>query len=104
MIKGIGVDIVKINRFKDVSEHFINRILTNEEREEYKKRNNKPQYLASRFAAKEAYFKATQDIHYLSVSVLNDERGIPYILDKKNIHLSISHEDEYVVAYLILSE
>lgn len=104
MIKGVGVDIVKISRFNDVSEHFISRILTNEEKEEYLKRSNKTQYLASRFAVKEAYFKATQDIHYLNISVLNDENGMPYILDKKNIHLSISHEDEYVVAYLILSE
>ena len=31
MIKGVGVDIVKISRFNDVSEHFINRILTKEE-------------------------------------------------------------------------
>lgn len=104
MVKGVGVDIVKISRFKDVSEHFINRILTIEEKKEYLKRENKSQYLASRFAVKEAYYKATQDIHYLGISVLNDESGKPYILNKKNIHLSISHEDEYVVAYLILSE
>ena len=104
MIKGIGVDIVKINRFEDVSEHFINRILTKEELEVYHKREDKVRYLASRFAAKEAYFKATQDIHYLSISVLNDENGAPYILNKKNIHLSISDEDEYVIAYLILEE
>lgn len=104
MIKGIGVDIVKISRFKDVSEHFINRILTKEELEVYHKREDKIRYLASRFAAKEAYFKATQDIHYLSISILNDENGAPYILNKKNIHLSLSDEDEYVVAYLILEE
>ena len=104
MIKGIGVDLVKINRFKDVSEHFINRVLTSLEKEEYLKRENKIEYLASRFAVKEAYFKASQDIHYLKISTLNDEKGKPYIVDKKNIHLSISHEDEYVVAYLILEE
>lgn len=104
MIKGIGVDIVKISRFNNVNEHFINRILTPLEKEEYLKRENKTQYLASRFAAKEAYFKASQDIHYLGASILNDESGKPYVLDKKNIHLSISHEDEYVVAYLIMFE
>ena len=104
MIKGIGVDIVKINRFENVSEHFINRILTPEEKIEYDKRENKVKYLASRFAAKEAYFKASQDIHYLSISVLNYENGAPYILNKKNIHLSLSDEDEYVVAYLIIEE
>ena len=84
MVKGVGVDIVKISRFKDVSEHFINRILTIEEKKEYLKRENKSQYLASRFAVKEAYYKATQDIHYLGISVLNDESGKPYILNKKN--------------------
>ena len=104
MIKGVGVDIVKISRFNDVSEHFINRVLTKEEKEEYLKRENKPKYLASRFAAKEAYFKATQDAGYLHVSILNKENGAPYILNKENIHLSLSDEDEYVVAYLILEE
>lgn len=104
MIKGVGVDIVKISRFNDVNEHFINRILTKEELVVYNQRVDKVKYLASRFAAKEAYFKATQDIHYLSISVLNDENGAPYILNKKNIHLSLSDEDEYVVAYLILEE
>lgn len=104
MIKGIGVDLVKISRFKDVNQHFIERILTKEEKLEYEKREDKIKYLASRFAAKEAYFKATQDIHYLNVSVLNNENGAPYILNKKNIHLSLSDEDEYVIAYLILEE
>ena len=104
MIKGVGVDIVKISRFKDVSEHFINRILTKEELDIYHKKEDKVKYLASRFAAKEAYFKASQDIHYLSISVLNDENGKPYVLGKKNIHLSLSDEDEYVIAYLIIEE
>ena len=40
----------------------------------------------------------------LKISVLNDEKGAPYILNKKNIHLSISDEDEYLIAYLILEE
>lgn len=104
MIKGIGVDLVKISRFNDVTNHFIDRILTKEEKEEYNKRSDKVNYLASRFASKEAYFKATQDIHYLSISILNDEKGKPFILNKKNIHLSISDEDEYVIAYLIVEE
>ena len=104
MVKGIGVDIVKISRFNDVTEHFIDRILTSKEKAEYTLKENKVQYLASRFAAKEAYFKATQDIHYLGVSILNDEKGKPYIDNKKNIHLSISHEDEYLIAYLIWEE
>ena len=104
MIKGVGVDIVKISRFNDVNSHFIDRILTNEEKKEYQLRNDKVNYLASRFASKEAYFKATQDIHYLGISILNDKNGKPYVLNKKNIHLSISDEDEYVIAYLIVEE
>lgn len=104
MIKGIGVDIVKISRFNDVNEHFIDRILTKEEKKEYLTRVDKVKYLATRFAAKEAYFKATQDPHYLNISILNKENGAPYILNKENIHLSLSDEDEYAVAYLILEE
>lgn len=104
MIKGIGVDIVKISRFSNASTHFIDRILTQKEKEEYSKREDKVKYLASRFAAKEAYFKASQDIHYLSISILNKDNGAPYILDKENVHISLSDEDEYVVAYLIIED
>lgn len=104
MIKGVGVDIVKISRFNEVNNHFIDRILTDEEKKEYELRSDKVNYLASRFASKEAYFKATQDIHYLGISILNDKNGKPYVLNKKNIHLSISDEDEYVIAYLIVEE
>ena len=52
----------------------------NEEKKEYELRNDKVNYLASRFASKEAYFKATQDIHYLGISILNDKNGkeLPY--------------------------
>ena len=104
MIKGVGVDLVKISRFNDVNEHFINRVLTKEEKEEYNKRVDKVKYLASRFCAKEAYFKATQDIHYLGISILNDEKGKPYILNKENIHLSLSDEGDYVICYLVYEE
>lgn len=39
MIKGVGVDIVKISRFNDVNNHFIDRILTDEEKKEYELRS-----------------------------------------------------------------
>ena len=81
-----------------------NKIYMINEKKEYELRSDKVNYLASRFASKEAYFKATQDIHYLGISILNDKNGKPYVLNKKNIHLSISDEDEYVIAYLIVEE
>ena len=56
----IGVDIVKISRFENKSEKFISRVYSKREIEELNLKNgqNKSEYLASRFASKEAYLKA----------------------------------------------
>ena len=57
----IGVDIVKISRFENKSEKFISRVYSKREIEELNLKNgqNKSEYLASRFASKEAYLKAS---------------------------------------------
>ena len=91
----IGCDVTKISRFIDKSERFVNKILTPHELTEYKIRNNKAEYLASRWSAKEAVFKATG---IKNPSVLNDESGKPYIVDHPKIFITISHEREYAFA------
>ncbi len=104
----VGIDITKNIRFKSFidEEKKVLRILSEEEYVVYsnlKLEKRKLEYLGSRFAAKEALFKATNiSFNFNEVSVLNYENGKPYImcnfLDKSDIEVSISHEEEYSIA------
>ena len=115
MIKGIGTDIVDLSRLKEKDERFVHRILSDEEWKFYQTiqdENRKLTYLGGRFAAKEALFKAISkgdgNINYRDFVIINDEHGKPVlhekpeILDKYDIHLSISHTDTYALAYVII--
>ena len=87
MIKGIGIDIVEIERIKDKINIF-NKVLTIKEIEIFNSLNDlqRIEFLAGRFAAKEAYYKAKNDksIGYLDIEVLNDEDGKPYSFAKES--------------------
>ena len=54
MIRGVGIDVVEVSRFEDRPEAFLAKLFTPEELEIWHKRGNVTEYLASRFAAKEA--------------------------------------------------
>ncbi len=120
MIKGIGIDIIEIQRIKGVIEkfgdRFFNRILTEKEIE-YCKKFSKPElHFAGRFASKEAYSKAigtgiSRDFGWKDIEILNDERGKPYInhttdneFSKYVYHISISHTDGYACAVVTCEE
>ena len=65
MIAGIGIDIVEISRMEEsLARHgdaFAKRILTTDELNEFKQKKMPARYLAKRFAAKEALYKALPD-------------------------------------------
>lgn len=116
MIIGTGIDIVEIKRVKTMvhkNAKFIDRILTENEQKVYVKlhERRKIEWLAGRFAAKEAFVKAvgagiSAQFGWKDIEVKNEENGKPYIVVLKpmsgNIHLSISHSDEYAVASVIV--
>lgn len=123
MIIGIGTDLVQIARIEKslarFGEGFARRVLTQNEFEIFLNHKNQPTYLASRFAAKEAAVKAlgtgfTHGIGFAQIGVANNAAGKPelYFLDKamflvqqKNIqqvHLSITHEKDYALAFVVL--
>ncbi len=110
MIIGIGVDIAKISRFENKSEHFVKRILSEKELNIYASLNieNKIVYLATRFSAKEALFKAfkNKNFDFSTISILNEKNGAPYVEFETpyKIHISISHEKEYVICYVLVEE
>lgn len=97
----IGCDIVENNRLINKDEDFINYILTNKEKEIYKKKGLF--FLTGRFAAKEAIMKClynTKELTYLDIEILNDDNGKP-ITNIHNISVSISHEKNYTMAVAI---
>ncbi len=108
----IGIDLVENKRMLNKSDSFIKRILSIKELDRYNSitdDNRKVQYLASRFASKEAIFKAckvgNKDLNYSDISVLNDENNAPYIEIEKypnlKFNISISHEENYSVAIVM---
>ena len=109
MIIGIGCDIVKNDRLKNKEENFINLVLSKDEIIIYNSKigKQKTQFLAGRFCAKEAIIKALPPKDTLAMAKINiyykDEKPMCIINDYK-IHLSISHEDEYSVAYVIIEK
>jgi len=92
----IGCDIVKISRFEANLEKLAKHILTDAERLEYEQTILKTEYLAGRWAAKEAIFKTIGKTEKLSI--LNEVSGKPYVLNHSELSISISHEKEYCMA------
>ncbi len=105
MIKGVGIDMTRISRYDINNEKLVNRILSKDEKDVFNSLNDfeKQKYLASRFSLKEAYFKASFDKNpFSSFSFLNDKEGKPYLKGRKDVFVSVSDEDDYVVSYVII--
>ena len=116
MIIGTGMDLVEINRISQQihNKKFIERILTPAEQETlegFKNQRRQEEFLAGRFAAKEAYAKARgtgigTNLSWQDITILNDESGRPTIQEKKDykhhVHLSITHTKEYAAAFVII--
>lgn len=102
MIKGIGVDICDLHRLGDLDKLAL-KILHKEEYLLYQQKRTeqtRKEFLGGRFAVKEAYIKACGITPFKEICCLNDADGKPYIVDK-DCHVSISHEKDYAVAFLV---
>lgn len=114
MIIGTGIDIIELDRIAKLMEaqpKFLDRVLTEREKEkvEQLRGQRKTEFVAGRFAAKEAYAKAVgtgfgRDLSFLDVEIGNDERGKPvlYAASPNKIHVSISHSKQFAVAQVII--
>ena len=120
-----GVDIVDVGRIKnalsrDKGKHFKKKVFTQGEID-YCESKIKGMYqsYAGRFAAKEAFSKALgkglgADVNISEIEVVNDLLGKPRLeiyghtrevfleLGCNEIELSISHEKEYAVAFVVI--
>ena len=123
MIRGIGIDLVKIARLKQVvdrwGERFLKRVFTEKEISYCYTKNNPYLSLSVRFAAKEALIKAIGaefPASFTDIEVIRLEKGKPSLraigklkvfLEKKrihHIHISLSHEHDYGIACVVLEE
>ncbi|MCL2560208.1 MAG: holo-ACP synthase [Turicibacter sp.] len=112
-MKNIGVDIVEFARIKRIGdvEKFVDKILSEKEKAVYvtlKHDQRQLEYLAGRFASKEAIYKAAPDLcagkGFIDFSILNDETGAPYLAEPPaaGVMLTLSHSEHYVVAFAVL--
>ena len=121
MIVGIGNDIIEIERIEKAisKEGFKNKVYTQRELENIRKRGNRTETYAGIFSAKEAISKAigtgVREFSLTDLEILNDDLGKPYVvvsekLDKilkakketYQIEISISHSKKYATAMAII--
>lgn len=115
MIVGIGIDLVDLNHMESVclkQPRFCEYVLTARELTVYETYSKKRQleFLAGRFAVKEAFSKAmgtgiSKTVSFQSLTVLNNEKGQPIVVESPfdgNIFVSISHSQNMVVAQVVL--
>lgn len=123
MIRGIGVDMTEIKEVQRLAEStgqsFVEKTFTEKERAASLKAADRWEYLAARFAVKEAVFKALAHLtkekafDFREIETLNQEDGSPCVtvtpmlrevMDAagvQKIHVSITHEKEYACAFVI---
>lgn len=132
MILGIGIDSVAINRFNEYEKHdivFLKKLFSAQEIAYCLSKHNPAQHFASRFATREAFFKAHQAMLFLlkaqhpatlitinkHIQVVHNERGLPSIdaqwqsllpegITPPRAHVSMTHAGEYATATVILEQ
>lgn len=121
-IVGLGTDIVEIARLNTkpgIQDKLARRVLTDTEFVRYQAHNNPLQFLAKRFAAKEAAVKALgtgigNGVSWQHFEIFNDENGAPHLkvsgfaetlFVERGItssFISLSDERHYAVATVVL--
>ncbi|MBT9130213.1 MAG: Holo-(acyl-carrier-protein) synthase [candidate division WS2 bacterium] len=124
MIKGIGIDIVSIDRIKEVinrgGDRFPSRILSEKEMGEYSESGKSILYISGRFSIKEALIKAMggywKGFRFNTIEVLENLKGAPTIrfseevlilnphFKNYKIHISLSHDGNMVVSQVVIED
>jgi len=124
MIKGIGIDIIEINRVKEAAEKygksFLEKIYSEKELK-YCRNRKALRYpeLAVRFAAKEAFAKAIgtgiagfgrshNGVSWKDIEIINNSHGKPLLSFQgkcsEKIQVSLSHSRDYAIASVYVEE
>ena len=91
-----------------LKEEYLINFFTDKEKLICKNMNSKKkiEWLAGRFAAKEAIYKAINSYYNCSlrnIEILVDKNGAPYCeIENFEIYISISHDEEYAIAFAIV--
>ena len=123
-ILGVGVDLVNNKRVQLLikNKNFLKRTFGANELKFSKKKINKTNYFAKRFAAKEALSKSIgtglrDGLYFKNIEILNDKMGKPYFyksrklsqfvkkkfkIKKYDLFLSLSDEKDHSIAFTIL--
>ena len=105
----IGIDIEKIERFKNLTQKELKRIFTDSELEYVFSFSEPYSHIGGMWCVKEAVIKALKNklVPLKNIEVLHKENGAPYLNDEKiskyvkefsYIDISISHNETDVVA------
>ena len=125
MIFGIGTDIVDVTRIKKMKsiDSFAKKILGDNEYLKFSKlsESKKVFFIAKQFAGKEAFAKAIGTgisgvVNFKTIEILRNDEGKPMfkfaektqlLIDNLGIahsHVSLSDEEEYALAFVILEK
>lgn len=122
MIFGVGTDICELARvertYERFGEHFVTRLLMDEERRLFDSNRRKARFLAMRFAAKEATVKAlgtgfAHGVWIRDVGIVNNDWGRPEVIfsergqavcDRLGVgeaHVSLSDDAGLILAFAV---
>ena len=124
MIIGVGTDLVSVPRLRQAvtrRERLLHRLFTEAEVTECRRRADPAPHLAARFAAKEACLKALQigmggGIRWREVEVEGGGGMVPRLILRgaaatraaslgiRQTYLSLSHEGEYALAFVVATD
>ncbi len=122
MIQGIGIDIIEIDRIRQMIERhgdrFVLKIFTDTEIEYCRSKKIPFQHFAARYAAKEAFSKAIAtgwrgEFRWQDIEVWNNEFGQPSItlygklaerIGTDRVFISMSHSDNTVIAFVVIEK
>ncbi len=123
MIFGVGTDVVEMSRiqatYERFGEHFVNRILMEEELDMYHRSKRPVRFLAMRFAGKEATVKAmgtgfAHGIWLRDVGITNNNWGRPLVILSERgqricerlgigkVHVSLTDDAGLVIAFAVV--
>ncbi len=122
MVRGIGVDIIEIDRIhrsiEELGERFLHKIFTPGEIAYCSAKSTAAQHFAARYAAKEALSKALStgwagEFRWKDVEIFNEPSGQPRVelhgrlrekLADCSVLVSLSHSDSHVVAMVVIED
>jgi holo-[acyl-carrier protein] synthase len=124
VIIGVGTDLVSVPRLRQAvtrRERLLHRLFTEAEVTECRRRADPAPHLAARFAAKEACLKALQTgmgggIRWREVEVEGGGGMVPRLILRgaaatraaslgiRQTYLSLSHEGEYALAFVVATD